>query len=88
VNILTQNLALINHSKSGKVEVPERTLTKNSDKEFSEFIPDGVFTITNLELKKSLLFFLEVDMGTESVASPNAISKISVDGKIGICVDT
>ena len=42
----------------------------NSDKEFSEFIPDGVFTITNAELKKSLLFFLEVDMGTETVASP------------------
>ena len=69
VNFLTQNLALINHSNTGKVEVPERTLTGNSDKEFSEFIPDCVFTITNVELKKSLLFFLEVDMGTETIAS-------------------
>jgi hypothetical protein len=69
VNILTQNLSLMNQSNTGKVEVPEPTLTGNSDKEFSEFIPDGVFTITNVELKNSLLFFLEVDMGTETIAS-------------------
>jgi hypothetical protein len=36
------------------------------------FIPDGVFSITNKEAeKKSLLFFLEVDMGTETIASPS-----------------
>ncbi|MDY6839487.1 MAG: replication-relaxation family protein [Thermodesulfobacteriota bacterium] len=34
------------------------------------FTPDGVFSITDREQQKALLFFLEVDMGTESVASP------------------
>jgi len=35
----------------------------------SGFTPDGVFSITNREKQITLLFFLEVDMGTESVAS-------------------
>ena len=34
------------------------------------FTPDAVFSITHSEKKKALLFFLEVDMGTESIASP------------------
>jgi len=33
------------------------------------FIPDGVLRISHKERKKALLFFLEVDMGTETVAS-------------------
>ena len=70
VKFLIQNLALINHSDAGEVQIPEHVLTGNSGKKFSEFIPDCVFTITNAEIKKSLLFFLEVDMGTKTVASP------------------
>ena len=34
-----------------------------------EFVPDGVFTIWHKGIGKSLLFFLEVDMGTESSVS-------------------
>lgn len=34
------------------------------------FVPDSVFIISDSESKKSLLFFLEVDMGTETIASP------------------
>ena len=35
-----------------------------------EFIPDGVFSIAHKETeKKTLLFFLEADMGTETIAS-------------------
>ncbi len=44
-----------------------------SDKSQSEkaggFTPDGVFSITHQEKQKTLLFFLEVDMGTESMAT-------------------
>jgi hypothetical protein len=69
VKFLIQNLAFINHSGAGKVQAPERVMKGGSDNRFSEFIPDCVFTITNAEIKKSLLFFLEVDMGTETVAS-------------------
>jgi len=36
-----------------------------------DLIPDGVFAITDKTSGKSLLFFLEVDMGTESQTSAN-----------------
>ena len=45
------------------------------------FAPDGAFTITDKEQAKTVLFFLEVDMGTESLASPNDDSG-SIHGKI------
>lgn len=38
------------------------------------FIPDGVFYINNENQNKSLLFFLEVDRGTESLKSNNSNS--------------
>ncbi len=34
-----------------------------------DFVPDGVFTISSKDQNMSLLFFLEVDMGTESLNS-------------------
>ncbi len=40
------------------------------DKDKLEFIPDGIFTVSDSVSKKTLLFFLEVDMGTETLASP------------------
>ena len=48
----------------------------NSDKSGNPhtIIPDGVFTITDTKSKKVLLFFLEVDMGTETLASPTQSS--------------
>jgi hypothetical protein len=44
---------------------------------FTEFIPDGAFSLTykDAETNKTLLFFLEVDMGTETLASENRNSK-------------
>jgi protein involved in plasmid replication-relaxation len=38
-----------------------------------EFIPDGVLRFTDVGVGKSLLFFLEVDMGTETIASPKRL---------------
>lgn len=46
-----------------------------SKDDFIEFIPDGIFTIWHKDLKKGLLFFLEVDMDTEPVASLDRNSK-------------
>jgi hypothetical protein len=40
------------------------------DNDKLEFIPDGIFTVSDSVSKKTLLFFLEVDMGTETLASP------------------
>ena len=38
--------------------------------EWIRFTPDGVFTLTFEKLGKTLLFFLEADRGTETLASP------------------
>jgi hypothetical protein len=56
-------------TKGNRRPLLERVRTNNNQKEFIEFIPDGVFSITNEEISKTLLFFLEVDMGTEIFAS-------------------
>ena len=50
--------------------IHERILPDDSLDSGIEFTPDGVFSITHSESKKTLLFFLEVDMGTETLASP------------------
>ena len=44
------------------------------------FIPDGVFSIRNEQQNKRLLFFLEVDRSTESIAS--AQNPVSISQKI------
>lgn len=73
IKFLTQNLITLKSLHGNTPGIIERAPIKDSDQEFSEFIPDAVFMIRNSALKKSLLFFLEVDMGTETSASPKRI---------------
>jgi len=40
------------------------------ENEAIRFVPDAVFSLTDREREKSLLFFLEVDCNTETLASP------------------
>ena len=48
----------------------ERIPSDHKPEKFVEFIPDGVFLVTHQETdKKTLLFFLEVDMGSETLVS-------------------
>jgi hypothetical protein len=69
IKYLTQNLASLESQPGSKLEIADRIPIQGSNHEYAEFIPDAVFTIQNSVLKKSLLFFLEVDMGTETIAS-------------------
>jgi len=60
--------------KAGSAEEPlllEQFSSHDDPSHIHSFIPDGVFTITDNKTKKTLLFFLEVDMGTETLASTN-----------------
>ncbi len=67
----THHLTTSSHDlKMGNADNPllqERFATDETSENFHIMIPDGVFTISHKE--KALLFFLEVDMGTESMAS-------------------
>jgi len=74
----TQHLTINSHSlKEGNAEKPllqERFSTDQDQEKIVTMIPDGVFTITTQKPKKSLLFFLEVDMGTETLAKTKQVT--------------
>ena len=69
VNYLRPGLQPSGTASGDRPPLLERVRAKNSHKEVIEFMPDGVFSITNEEISKTLLFFLEVDRGTEIIAS-------------------
>jgi response regulator of citrate/malate metabolism len=75
VNYVTQHTNLIDHPHHDNVQIQIHVMNKKSEQEPYEFVPDGIFTITHQELKKTLLFFLEVDMGTETIMSPKGPQK-------------
>jgi hypothetical protein len=70
--LFTKNLTISSHNlNQGNAENPlimERFSNDNTSENHS-MIPDGVFIITNKESEKTLLFFLEVDMGTETLVN-------------------
>jgi len=49
--------------------IRERFHHGNGPDDLVEFTPDGVFSITHTPTGRALLFFLEVDMGTETLVS-------------------
>ena len=59
--------------QKNKPSLKERVKMESRSENFTEFIPDGVFSLTYQDSKtnKTLLFFLEVDMDTETLASEN-----------------
>ncbi len=67
VHYFTQNYSTDEDSPSTehmiRVQLP-------GDDDKLEFIPDGIFTVSDSASNKTLLFFLEVDMGTQTLASP------------------
>jgi hypothetical protein len=68
----TQHLTISSHKlNSGDAEKPllMEQFSNDQSSENYTMIPDGVFIITDTESEKSLLFFLEVDMGTEAKTS-------------------
>lgn len=81
----TQHLIKSSHGfKIGSAEKPllsERFSVKKSPNEINTMIPDGVFTITDNESVKSLLFFLEVDRGRERLIG-KAHNSITIQQKI------
>lgn len=61
-------------SSNDRPLIHERFRLREDSDERVEFTPDGVFAITHIEISRTVLFFLEVDMGTETVASPQPCS--------------
>ena len=81
----TQHLTKSSHDlkigNDDKLLLMERFSVGKSLNEIHSMIPDGVFTITDNESEKSLLFFLELDMGSERLIGKD-LHSITIQQKI------
>ncbi len=71
VDFFTPNSPFAPMSKDGRALSRFQIASEETDAGDQTLIPDGVFRITNADQEKSVLFFLEVDRGTEPLASPD-----------------
>ena len=62
--------ALVPRREDGRSLICEDLRVRSGPSGGGRFTPDGVFALAHAELGKTLLFFLEADMGTETLASP------------------
>jgi hypothetical protein len=67
---LSPSSPFLHRSSDDQPMIHERIAPDDGLADGIEFTPDGVLSIADPELEKVLLFFLEVDMGTETLASP------------------
>ena len=74
IRFLSDTSPLLESDKNGNPFVYDRIPSDHDLGKFIGIIPDGVFSITDSEQKKTLLFFLEADMGTESIAGARPAS--------------
>lgn len=73
------------------VSIPSNVVKgRDETRELASFKPDAAFSVCDTEESKTLLFFLEVDLGTETLASPKR-GLTDIRQKIlnyGACFDT
>jgi len=74
IQFLSPNSPFLKRNNSDLPLIFELVSAEGQSKNSSGFTPDGVFSITHRKRQMTLLFFLEVDMGTESIASPKRTS--------------
>jgi hypothetical protein len=72
--ILTTSTHNLTKGSPQKPFIMETFSRLNSPEKEDTLIPDAVFIITDKRSGKALLFFLEVDMGTETLVSPSGKS--------------
>jgi hypothetical protein len=71
VEFLSPTSPLTPRREDGQPIVCDSVLVGPGARTPRDFTPDGVFSITDRTQQKTLLFFLEADMGTETIASPS-----------------
>ena len=70
VHFLTSTSPFLQRDPKGKPIIFDYTPVADDSNETVGFTPDGVWLLTDKERDRKFLFFLEVDMGTESIISP------------------
>ncbi len=72
---LSSTSPFLERSHNGQPLVSDTAPATDADGEPLRFTPDGVFSLGDQETGKMLLFFLEVDQGTETLASGRRSAK-------------
>jgi hypothetical protein len=68
-NFLTATSPFLRSTEAGRVFAADWLNDRVIDADSLRLVPDGVFMIRHVPNDKALLFFLEIDMGTESLGS-------------------
>lgn len=76
VNYITTSSHTLTEGNPDEPFFMERFSSIKDPEKIQTIIPDGVFTITDRKSNKSLLFFIEVDMSTETLISGTLCSDI------------
>lgn len=71
VLFLTNSSHILKSGSPDRPFISEKFFKKDSPEINLLLIPDGVFMISDKNTGKTLLFYLEVDMGTETIVSPS-----------------
>jgi len=71
IKILAQNSPFLPKSQDGRIVITDCSPVPGFGMKGVMFWPDAVFAIADSVAGKTCLFFLEVDRGTETIASPN-----------------
>lgn len=72
---LSPTSPFLGYKPDGRPLIADRVpSSENSDKSVG-FVPDGVFGITDVDQNRTVLFFLEVDMGSEAMVSQERNSR-------------
>ena len=70
IKFLAHNSPFLPRSHNGHTFITDYSPVPDSGTQGIKFTPDAAFGITDLVANKTCLFFLEVDRGTETLASP------------------
>ena len=70
VKFLVHNSPFLHQGPNRRIFITDYSLVPDSGEQGIKFTPDAVFGISDSVPAKTCLFFLEVDRGTETVASP------------------
>jgi len=68
--VFAQNSPYLPKDQNGRILIADCSPVPGSGMKGIMFTPDAVFTIADSVVRKTCLFFLEVDRGTETIASP------------------
>lgn len=70
VKFMAHNSPFLPKGPNGRLFITDYSPVPGSGQQGNKFTPDAVFGISDLVANKTCLFFLEVDRGTETLASP------------------